>query len=624
MSQAALLRKPRFGPFFLTQFLGAFNDTLFKQSLALLFAFHSATKEEGELLVQIVHALFILPFFLFSATAGQLADKHDKASVARLVKVFEIGIMLVAGAGFLRGSTPLLLAGVVAMGVHSTLFGPVKYSILPQHLREEELVGGNGLIEMGTFIAILLGTILAGIYMGFGEDGIHFVAATVLCVAVIGYSASRAVPKAPPPSPELKIDWNPFTASWRSLSYARENRAVLNSILGISWFWFYGAVFLNAIPTYAKYALGAGEQVVTVLLVCFSVGVGTGSLLCERMSGSKIEIGLVPFGAIGLTIFPVVLAVASPWEEVPGGDLDALGFLAQPHAPFIVVSLVMIGLFAGFYIVPLFALVQKRSAKEHRSQIIAANNIVNAFFMVAAAILSTLLRRNGVNFPGLFLVTAALNGVVAIYIFNLVPEFLMRFLVWMLMVTMYRLDRKGIEKIPDEGAAVLVCNHVSFVDAMVISAACRRPIRFVMYHRIFKIPVLSFVFKTARAIPIAPRHEDEQMMQRAFDEIALALSEGELVCIFPEGKITFHGQMNEFKKGVERILERTPVPVYPLALSGLWGSWFSRAGGGKAFLKRPRRFWSRITLACGDAIAPIDATAPVLQERVLALRGERL
>ena len=621
-SQFGLLRERRFLPFFCTQFLGAFNDNVYKNALVILLAFHAAslTAMNPGTLVNLCAGLFILPFFLFSATAGQIADKYDKASIIRYVKLLEIAIMFAGAAGFFLQNIVLLMAVLFLMGLHSTIFGPVKYSILPQHLRPTEIVGGNGLVEMGTFLAILLGTILGGLLVAQAQFALY-VAATVVSIAVLGYLASRAIPAAPPAAPDLKINWNPLTESWASLQFTRRNRTVFLSVLGVSWFWFYGATLLTQLPNYCKEVLGGNAEVATVMLAVFSVGVGAGSLLCERLSGHKVEIGLVPFGSIGLSVFALDLFFASP---VGGGAalIGAAEFMARAGSARILFDLVMIGIFGGFYIVPLYALIQTRSERSHQSRIIAGNNILNALFMVASAALSALLLYAGYTIPQIFLVIGLLNALVAVYIYTLVPEFLMRFLIWLLMHTVYRLEKRGLENIPDEGAALIVCNHVSFVDALIIVAASRRPIRFVMDHQIFRMPVLSFIFRTGRMIPIAPKKENPLLLERAYEEIDAALRAGDLVGIFPEGRITDNGDLYPFKPGITRILARTPVPVVPLALRGLWGSFFSRIDG--RAMSRPARLrpWRKVALVGGAVVVPAEATPEFLQQTVQALRGD--
>ena len=622
-SQFSLLSERRFAPFFWTQFLGAGNDNVFKFAFTILVTFHAAEFGGGDpkTAAFIIGAVFIAPFLIFSATAGQLADKFEKSMLIRLVKNLEIAIMGVAAAGFVTHQVMLLYAATFLMGVHSTLFGPVKYAYLPQHLRDHELVGGNGLVEMGTFVAILLGTMLGGVLAGIPGNGPILVALACVVVAVAGRMVAGLVPASPASDPRLEVNWNPFTETMASLRLARTNRAVFLSMLGISWLWFFGATFLTSFSPFAKSVLGGNESVVTLLLAVFSLGIGAGSLLCERMSGHKVEIGLVPFGSIGMSVFAVDMYFAT--HAMQPASLVGMGaFVAQADNWRVLVDLFLLAMFGGFYSVPLYALIQTRCEPSHRARIIAANNILNAFFMIASSLLAGLLLSNGFTIPQLFLVTALLNALVAIYIYTLVPEFLMRFLCWMLIHSVYRLRKHGVENFPETGPALLTCNHVSFVDALIITAACPRPIRFVMDHRIFRIPVMSFVFRTGRAIPIAPAKEDPQLLERAYDEVAKALREGDLVCIFPEGRITDNGELYPFRGGISRIIERTPVPVLPMALSGLWGSFFSRKDGPAMTRPLRRGLFSRIAITVAPEWAPQTVTSDALRDATAAMRGD--
>ena len=622
-NQFGLLKTKRFRPFFLTQFLGAFNDNLFKNALVVLLTFQSAqwTTMKPEVLANLAAGIFILPFFLFSATCGQLADKYDKAMLARMVKVLEMGIMLVAAAGFALHSLAVLMAALFLLGLHSTLFGPVKYAILPQHLKEAELIGGNALVEAGTFVAILIGTLAGGLLAGAGVDPV-WVAGAGFVVAALGWLASRGIPAAPAPAPQLVVSPNPLTETWRNIGFARENRTVFLSILGISWFWLYGALFLAQFPAFAKNVIGGGEGAVTLLLATFTIGIGIGSLLCERMSAKNVELGLVPFGSIGLTLFGLDLGIAAMPLSAGPEPLAVGALLAHGGTWRILFDLFMIGLFGGFFIVPLYALVQLRSAPEQRARIIAANNIMNALFMVVGAGAAAGLLGAGLSIPVLFAVAAVCNAAVAFFIYGLVPEFLLRFLAWLLIHTFYKLKKRGIEHIPHEGAALVVCNHVSFVDPVILMAISPRPIRFVMDHRIFRMPIISFIFRHSRAIPIAPAKENPEMMEQAFAEVARALDAGELVGIFPEGRITDTGELYPFRPGTARILERNPVPVIPLALQGLWGSFFSRKDG--AAMSKPfrRGLFSKIAVVGAPPVSPDAATPEHLQSVVQDLRGD--
>ncbi|GAB3630646.1 glycerol acyltransferase [Pandoraea terrae] len=623
-SQYRLLRQRRFAPFFWTQFLGAMNDNVFKIAFTSLVTYHAALFDgvDGKTAAFLISAIFIAPFLLFSATSGQIADKWDKARLIRLVKTVEIGIMCVGAAGFYWHSAPLLYVCTFLMGLHSTVFGPVKYAYLPQHLDNRELVGGNGLVEMGTFVAILIGTIIGGEIAGFGRAALPWLGAVCIVIALAGRLVCAGVPVSPAPQPDLRINWNPFSETWRNLRIARTERSVFLSLLGISWLWFLGATFLASFFNFARDVLSADPNVVTLLLAMFSIGIGTGSLLCERLSSGRVEVGLVPFGSIGMTVFAVDLYFASRGLGASVGVLqDVPAFVAHPAHWRVLADLFLLAMFGGFYSVPLYALIQSRSAPTHRARIIAANNILNALFMIVSALMAMALTSAGFTIDQLYLVIGILNALVAIYLYALLPEFLIRFIMWLLIHTVYRVGIKGAERVPETGPCVLVCNHVSFVDAVVIGAMIRRPVRFVMDHRIFKMPVLSWFFRTVKAIPIAPAHEDPAMLAAAYDRIAAELAHGEVVCLFPEGKLTSTGELQAFRQGIQKILDRSPVPVVPMALRGLWGSFFSRHGGTAMTRPFKRGILNRLELVIGEAVAAESATPDLLRERVLALRG---
>jgi 1-acyl-sn-glycerol-3-phosphate acyltransferase len=620
-SQFKLFSERRFMPFFMTQGLGAFNDNIFKNALAALLVFQGGQMAglNTDQVVNLSALLFILPFFLFSALCGQIADKYEKSMQIRGVKLFEIFIMLLATLGFWLHSVPLLLFVLFLLGLQSTVFGPIKYGILPQILREEELVGGNALIEMGTFVAILAGTIAGPQLAGIETSWPYWIGVACLMVAVAGWLFSRRIPVAESVAPDLKINWNIFSETVRNLKFLNENQTVLNSVLGISWFWFFGATFLVQIPSYSQNVLGGDENLMSGLLALFIIGISTGSLLCERLSGKQVEIGLVPFGAIGLTLFGLDLYFASP--ATPGTAVTMAQFITSGANWRIIADLLMIGVFGGFYIVPLYALVQSRSAPDHRSRVIAGLNILNALFMVIAAVMAMLiLGPVGLTIPDLFLITAILNAVVAVYIFTLVPEFLMRFLIWILIHTIYRVRVSGIDNIPDDGAVIVVSNHVSFVDPLILGGMIRRPVRFVMYHRIYNIPLLKFVFKTGKAIPIASRAEAPEVLEQAYVRMAEVLDEGEVLGVFPEGGITRDGEIQPFKKGVDRTVAEKPVDVVPIALCHLWGSMFSRRD--PLVKRRPYKLWSIIEMRVGAPIPAAEVNAERLQQEVEALRGE--
>ena len=628
-NQFALLGQRRFAPFFWTQFAGAANDNLFKFAFTVMVTYQLQISWMPPAMAGLaIGALFILPFLLFSATAGQLTDKYDKTKMIRFVKNLEIAIMLVAAWGFFRADAAVLLGCVFLMGLHSTLFGPVKFAYLPQVLDSRELTGGNGMVEMGTFVAILLGQVAGGLLVALPEVGHTTVAIACLLLALVGRGVAQAIPPAPATDPGLTINWNPFSETWRNLRLAHGNLVVFRSLLGISWMWFFGAVFLSQFPAFAKQVLHGDEHVASLLLVVFSVGIGIGSLLCETLSRRQVEIGLVPLGAIGMSVFAIDLYFAS--RALPAlGDMGLGSFVREPAHWRVMADLGLLSLFAGLYSVPMYALIQLRSQPTHRARIIAANNILNALFMIGSSIIAGALLKAGFTIPQIFLFTGIANAVVAFYIFMLVPEYLLRFVAWMLSRFVYRFDVKGDEHIPTEGAAVLVCNHVSFIDAVLLMAASPRPIRFIMDHRIFRVPVLGWLFKLAKAIPIAPQKEDPAAYEEAFAQAVQVLREGDLLAIFPEGAITRDGSLQPFKGGVMKILESAraegiDAPVIPMALTNLWGSYFSRVevrDGQNVAMVRPfrRGFFSRVGLNVGDAMAQADVQPEALQRRVSGL-----
>ncbi len=616
-SQFALLRQRRFAPFYWTQFLGALNDNYLKNMLVVLFSsqillWHAI---DSNVLINGCSFLFIAPFFLFSALAGQLADKYDKARLIRYCKLLEIGIMGFAAVGLTLHHVPLLLLALFLLGVQAAAFGPLKYSILPQHLRPEELLGGNALVEMGTFVAIMLGTVCGGIVIYFPD--LSWAAALGLLIAIAGYGASCAIPRAAAVAP-VQINWNIVTTTWQNICFARQSKVVFRALLGIAWFWFYGAFLLAQLPGYVSSTLHGNTQVLTLFCLVLSFGIGLGALLCERLSGHFIEIGLVPLGSIGLSVFVIYLACITP--SLATTTLHPITALSRADWQALFACFAL-SVFAGIYSVPLYTLIQLRSEPDKLSRIVSANNILNAVFMLLSALCAIVLLQLGWHSRHLLLFLGVCNALVAVYIYAQVPEFFMRFLIWFSISTLYRVRTQGLEHIPDKGSAILICNHISFIDALVIAAYCRRPIRFVVDHRIFRIPVLHFIFRTAKAIPVASAKEDPALKERAFAAVAAALQSGELVGLFPEGGITRDGELQRFRRGIEGIVAQTPVPVIPIALRGLWGSFFSRRYG-KAMRRFPRQLWYRIGLVVGEPVPPAAVNTDDLYQRVLALRGD--
>ncbi|MEX2525863.1 MAG: MFS transporter [Gammaproteobacteria bacterium] len=429
MSQFTLLLSSRFLPLFCTQFLGALNDNVYKNALVIFIAFTLADQVGigGSMLVVIASGLFILPFFLFSATAGQIADKFEKAFLIRNIKIAEILIMCLAAVGFMLQDLYILMTVLFLMGMQSTFFGPLKYGILPQHLRVNELIGGNGMIQMGTYLAILVGTIIGGVLIAMKGAGIFFVSATVIILAVLGWKASQFIPRAEPADHSMRMDWNIIRQTWRIMLYSFEDRGIFITIIAISWFWFIGATFLSLVPGYTREILQGNELVATLLLFAFSVGIGSGSLLCETLSRARIEPGLVPMGAAGLTLFPLDLFIVGSPAAAVGGQIDPLHFFQSWDHIRILFDLVLIGFCGGLYIVPLYAMIQHRSSPDHRSRVIASANILNALFMVFSAVIIMALLYYSVRITDIFLVVAVMNLLIVGIIFLRHAEFIQSF-----------------------------------------------------------------------------------------------------------------------------------------------------------------------------------------------------
>ena len=459
-------------------------------------------------------------------------------------------------------------------------------------------------------------------------------AAAIVALAITGNLVSRLIPPVDAGMPDLKVNINPIPESRRVMALAKKQLAVRNAMLGVSWFWFFGTLLTAQMLTYAQVNLGGTPSLYLMPLALFSIGTGIGSLLCEKLSARTVEIGLVPLGAFGMSAFLLDLYFARP-DAATATALSLAEFVRAPGSLRIMIDFTGIGLFAGIFIVPLFALIQSRTPKQEISRVISAVNIQNAMFIVLAAVAGIALQMEsfkigdtvvpmpGLSIPQLFLCLAIANTLIAIWIFTIVPEFLMRFLSWVLVRALYRLELHGIEKhVPDEGPALIVCNHVTYMDALILSASIPRPVRFVMYYRIFNIPVMRWIFRTGKAIPIAGAKEDPEIMRRAFDAVDAALAAGEIVCIFPEGALTKDGNIAPFKGGVEKILERRPVPVVPMALRSMWTSMWSKRDGRLARMRVPRRFRAHIEVMAGEPVPGREASAAGLEARVRALRGD--
>lgn len=578
----SLLGKRRFAPLFVVQFLGAFNDNLLKFALLFLanFGIYAAAPGKAEMLATIATGLFILPYFLFSSIAGQLADTHDKAVLVRWVKAAEIGIMMLAIGGFWFSSIPVLLACLFLMGVHSTVFGPVKYSILPQHLQPREIMGGTGLIEAGTFLAILGGQLLGGVIPAC-EAGL---AATGIAVA--GFLASLLVPRAPSLQSRQRIDLNIVRGTWRILRAAQGGRGVWLAILGISWFFSVGAVVLSEFAPLVKGTLGAGPELVTLFLLIFSIGVAAGSLTVNRLLAGEVSARYVPVSALAMAAFLVMLWLAARTFAIGDGGASVATFLATPGSWPILIALAGIAIAGGVFIVPLYAILQTHSPPAERSQIIAANNIVNAFVTVVmvAGVLGLLAA--GTSVPGVIGALGLATLVIALISCWLLPETVFKALIRGVLTILYRVEVNGRENMPRPGEpAVVVVNHVSFLDGLLLAAFLPGKPTFAVATRIAQAWWVKPFLGLFDAFPVDPTNP------MAAKAMVKAVKQGRTLVIFPEGRITTTGALMKVFDGPGMVADKADAPIVPVRIDGAQFTPFSRLGG-----KVRRRVFPQITL----------------------------
>ena len=614
-----LLFTRRFGPFFLTQFSGAFVDNYYKNAL-LVFMALTLSGSALSLYSNLGMALFILPFFIFSAWSGLLADGREKRQLILRIKLLEIGIVALGIFAFWLQSVWLMLAVIFLLGLQSTFFGPVKYAMLPERLAEKELMLGNGLIEAGTFLAIITG-MLCGTW--FYEHARGWFYALMIAATLGGFACAWFIPRGAenvqPPLPPFK----PWRQTLALLSETAGQKTIYQCILAISWFWLIGTVLMAQIPAFTKDYLGAQNSVMIYLLVLFSVGIGAGSLLANVLARGRVEPGLVPFGAFLMALGLLLFIVASPakGEIVRASLIDLAGFMRSDGFFSISFAILLTAVAGGIYVVPLYALIQARADKGKKAQVIAANNIINAIFMTGVSLYSivilTLFGRSIGELMGSVLI---LHIIISLYIFKKVPEFILRLIVLIITRIMYRVKIEGRENLPQNGAAVLAANHVSYLDAFLLMAACPRPIRFIMYYKIFAAPGLRQIFRLARAIPIAARHEDAAIFRQAFADAEKELGKGHIIGIFPEGGLTRDGHIAPFKGGINLILAKSPVPVIPVAINGMWGSFFSHDGHG--VFKSFRGLRNKVVIRIGAPLPP-DSPADAIREAVARLRSEK-
>ena len=587
-TQFSLLGVRRFLPLFITQALGAFNDNAFKNALVILITYDLAARTgiDGKTFITIAAGLFIAPFFLFSATAGQLADKYDKARLIRIIKLCEIGLMVLAAIGFYVENVYWLFTVLFLMATQSTFFGPLKYSILPQHLEQDELVGGNALIETATFLAILLGTLFGGLLV-LSDAGSIVVSGSLIALAAFGYVTSLRIPDAAPPSPDLKINRNPLTETIRIIRHAAGKRDVFLSILGISWFWFVGLVFLTQFPNYAKETLNADEQVANLFIATFSVGIGIGSLLCNKLLKGEISAKYVPLASIAITFFSIDLVFASNNAAGGAGTLVGVGeFLGHPANWRLLADMVLIAMCGGLYVVPLFAIVQSRSDAEHRSRTIASNNVINALFMVTATVAMVAMLQFGFSIPGIFLVVAIANAGVAVYICKLLPDETVKSIGRMLFRMLHRVEVKGWENYEAAGdRVVIVANHTSLLDAPVLGSFLPETPVFGINTQVADKWWVKPAYLMFDLLPLDPTNP------MAIRALVQRVKDGGKCVIFPEGRLTMTGGLMKVYEGPGAVADMADATILPIRIDGAQYSFFSRLRGVLRL-----RFFPKITM----------------------------
>ena len=578
----SLLGKRRFGPLFAVQFLGAFNDNLFKFALLFFanFALYAAAPAKAEMLATVATGLFILPYFLFSSIAGQLADGYDKAVLIRLVKLAEVAIMALALAGFWTASIPLLLGCLFLMGVHSTVFGPIKYSILPQHLHDGEIMGGTGLIEAGTFLAILAGQLLGGVIPPW-EAGM-----VATGIAIIGALASLAVPRAPSMNQRPAIDLNIVRGTISILRAAHGGRGVWLAILGISWFFSIGAIILSELAPLVKSTLDAGPTLVTLFLLVFSVGVAIGALAVNRLLKGEVSARFVPIAALAMAGSLIILWLAISSFVAVGAESSVAAFLVARGSWIIIAAIAGTAISGGVFIVPLYAILQTHSVPERRSQIIAANNIVNAVVTVAMVVAVLALMAAGTTIPGVIGVLGFSTLAVALISCWLLPETIFKALVRSLLTLLYRVEVRGAENMPKPGEpAVVVVNHVSFLDGLLLAAFLPGKPTFAVHSRIAKAWWVKPFLGMFDAFPVDPTNP------MAAKAMVKAVRQGRILVIFPEGRITTTGALMKVFDGPGMVADKADAPIIPVRIDGAQFTPFSRLSG-----KVRRRWFPKIDL----------------------------
>lgn len=593
------LRQPGFFPFFCTQLLGAFNDNFLK--IVVSFVALNLAGQGGDFYVELIAILFILPSALFSGYAGHLADVYSKRTILVAVKAMEVAIMLFALAAFYLAHINLMLSAVFLMGLHSAFFSPAKYGILPEMVPETELSRGNGLLEMSTFMAIILGTSLGSAIFAAWKNELPRIGLIMIAIAVAGYFTSLGITRVPASGAAKLLNLNPFGEIADGLRRLRRERALWLTVIGISYFWFLGALVQINTLFFGKELLHLDETHIGLLGTFLAVGIGIGSLAAGKLSGDHIELGLVPLGSVAMGVCLALVAWSAP---------------SYPHTA---VALVLLGFSAGLFAVPLNALLQQRAGKEEKGQLIATNNFLNTIGIALAAAIHWFLKSPLNLSPDVIILLIGLFTLIGTAaILYLLPDYFVRFVIWLLTNTIYRIHVVGAENIPRTGPALLVCNHVSFVDALLVGAPLPRIVRFMLHREYYDLKSLNWFFRLLHSIPVSAnnRRDIVESLKRARNE----LDKGHVVCIFAEGAISRTGRILPFKRGFEKIVEGSTIPIVPVHLDQLWGSIFSFKDG-KFFWKWPKRFPYSVTVSFGKPL-PANSTVTEVRTAVLELESE--